>query len=291
MVEADEFDRSFLALHPKMAVITSMDADHLDIYGEKEALENSFQDFANQIDQNGLLLIHKSIVENIEFGGLTRSYSADDVEADIHAENMHIKDGAYHFDIRYPKGKIADITFHFPGKHNVENACAAVGIALEQGVSEEEIRTALLSFKGVVRRFQTHVSGKNRIYIDDYAHHPAELTATINSARALYPNKRLCGIFQPHLFSRTQDFADEFALALDLLDEIILLPIYPAREEPIPGVDSQLILDKMKSESKKTVQKNELLYELKQVEAEVILTLGAGDIDQFVEPIAKALNK
>ena len=289
VIEADEFDRSFLQLHPYIAVVSSIDADHLDIYGDKNQLKISFEDYISQIQKGGKLIVKQGLnlktPENID----VYTYSLNE-KSDFHADNIQIKDGYYYFDFVYPDGIFKEIKMGYPGLHNIENAIAAILIAYITGVSENEIRNAMASFEGVNRRFDVRIRTKNLVYIDDYAHHPEELKACINSVRNLYKDKKITGIFQPHLFSRTKDFADEFAKSLELLDEVILLDIYPARELPIAGVSSQMLLDKINTKNKFLVQKSEILDFLKSRELEVLLTLGAGDIDQLVEPIENLLK-
>lgn len=289
VVEADEYDRSFLTLHPKIAVITSVDADHLDIYGSKEFVEESYSLFAKQVSET--LIVKKSIAS--KFGKLdakTITYSVNE-EADFSAKNIKIEDGQYVYDIHTPVGAIENVTIGLPGLHNVENSIAATAVARKMGVSDDAIRNALASFRGVKRRFDYQVKSRSVVYIDDYAHHPEELKACINSVRQLYPGKKMTGIFQPHLYSRTRDFAKEFAESLSLLDELLLMEIYPARELPIPGVTSEMLLKDVKCKSKKVVQKDDLLNVIRNSEIEVLLTLGAGDIDTFVEPIKAELDK
>jgi UDP-N-acetylmuramate--alanine ligase len=287
VVEADEYDRSFLTLHPEIAVITSADADHLDIYGDKSHVEESFSLFAGLAENK--LIIKKSITEKIRCNKKAITYSIEDKYADYYGGNITIEDGFYHYSIDTPSGVFKNMTLGLPGKHNVENSIAAVAVACEMHIAEVFIREALRTFGGVKRRFDYQVKTKELIFIDDYAHHPEELKATINSAREMYPGKKITGIFQPHLFSRTRDFADDFAKSLDLLDECILMEIYPARELPMEGVNSQMLLDKMKSEEKNICQKNNLVEEICKREVEVLLTMGAGDIDKYVEPIKKGL--
>ena len=287
VVEADEYDRSFLTLHPEIAVITSVDADHLDIYGDKSHVEESFSLFAKQVKSK--LILKKSIVAKVNSEKTPITYAVNDESADYFAQNIKIDNGFYHYEIVTPHSIFENIVLGLPGLHNVENSVAAVAIACQLNVSEDIIRKALASFKGVKRRFDYHIKTDKLIYIDDYAHHPAELSASISSAKEMYPGKKITGIFQPHLFSRTRDFADDFAKSLDLLDECILMEIYPARELPITGVSSQMLLDKMKSSNKSICQKNDLVQEVGKREIEVLMTMGAGDIDTFVEPITKEL--
>ncbi|MGZ2371290.1 UDP-N-acetylmuramate--L-alanine ligase [Ancylomarina sp. YFZ004] len=288
VLEADEFDRSFLQLHPQVAVVTSMDADHLDIYGRKEELEKTFQDYVRQIKKGGHLVYKKGLDLNPSDINLY-SYSLDE-EADFYAKNLKLVQGLYQFDLVHPKGCIEGLKLSYPGRINVENAIAASAVALICGISQEELRLALNSFIGVRRRFDYRIKSDNLIFIDDYAHHPKELWESISSVKAIYPDKKITGIFQPHLYTRTRDFADGFAESLDLLDELILLDIYPARELPIEGVDSNLILSKMKSKGR-LCSKDELIDQIKQSKIEVLLTLGAGDIDKLVEPIEQVLNQ
>lgn len=289
VVEADEYDRSFLTLHPEIAVITSVDADHLDIYGDVKFVEESFSMFANLVSSK--LILKKNIVEKVKTDKAVISYSVDDASANYFASNIKIEDGLYHYEIHTPSGVFKNMSLGLPGKHNVENSIAATAIACELGIQESVIRTALASFKGVKRRFDYHIKTKELVFIDDYAHHPEELKATISSAKEMFPGKKITGIFQPHLFSRTRDFAKEFAASLDLLDECILMEIYPARELPIEGVNSQMLINLMNSKHKRICQKNELVDTVAKEKIEVLLTMGAGDIDTFVEPIKKAILK
>lgn len=289
VVEADEYDRSFLTLHPEIAVITSVDADHLDIYGDKDHVVESFSLFAKQVKSK--LIVKKSIANKLNHIHKTITYSVSDDSADFFAKDIRIENGAYHYSIVTPVAIYENLQMGQPGLHNVENSVAAVAIACQLNVSEDIIRNALASFKGVKRRFDYHVKTSEVVYIDDYAHHPEELKAAISSAKEMYPGKKITGIFQPHLFSRTRDFADDFARSLDLLDECILMEIYPARELPIDGVNSQMLLDKMKSTNKSICQKADLVAEIGKRKIEVLMTMGAGDIDTFVEPIKNELNK
>jgi UDP-N-acetylmuramate--alanine ligase len=289
VVEADEYDRSFLTLHPEIAVITSVDADHLDIYGDEKYMQESYSLFAGQVKSK--LILKKSIVSKINSDKKAITYSVNDPSADYFAQEIEIKDGAYHYEIVTPVSIFDNITMGQPGLHNVENSIAATAVASEIGVSGDIIRKALSSFRGVKRRFDYQIKTDKLVFIDDYAHHPEELKATISSAKEMYPTKKITGIFQPHLFSRTRDFADEFAKSLDLLDECILMEIYPARELPIEGVSSQMLLDKMKIANKSICQKENLVEEVSKRNIEVLLTLGAGDIDTFVGPLKNTLLK
>lgn len=287
VVEADEYDRSFLTLYPEIAVITSVDADHLDIYGDKKYMEESYSLFASQVRSK--LILKKSIVNSIHSGKEAITYSVNDKTADYYATSIEIKNAEYHFEVHTPKGVFKNMTLGLPGLHNVENAIASVAVACLMNVSEENIRKALNTFRGVKRRFDYQLKTDTLVFIDDYAHHPEELKACINSAKEMYPTKKITGIFQPHLFTRTRDFADDFAKSLDLLDECILMEIYPARELPIEGVNSKMLLDKMKLSNKSICQKNELLEKISKLKLDVLLTLGAGDIDTMVEPLKNKL--
>lgn len=291
VVEADEFDRSFLQLHPDLAVITWMDADHLDIYGNHESMIKAFADFVSQIKNGGTLLYRKGLDIDIQWNNKIQYYTYSITEeADFQAVNIRIIDGAYHFDLKTPFGRIEGLSLSYPGLMNVENSVAACTMALLSGVTDHEILGALPKYTGVVRRFDVRFAGKKTVYIDDYAHHPRELEATIRSVRDLYPGKRVTGIFQPHLFTRTRDFADEFASALDLLDDALVMEIYPARELPIEGVDSEMILGKMTLNSRRLCQKNEFPEILGNYNLEILLTLGAGDVDRLIDPIVNYLR-
>ena len=289
LVEADEYDRSFLRLFPDIAVISSMDADHLDIYGNKEELKNNFHLFARRLNEKGVLIHHITLKELEDEAFKTVSYSARD-NAGCVAENVRVENGNFVFDLKYGEVAIKSITLSVPGLHYVENALAASLIGFETGLTPDEIKTGLESFEGVQRRFDYRIKSEGLVFIDDYAHHPKELEVTIEAAKMLYPYKKITGVFQPHLFSRTNDFADGFATALDKLDEVILLDIYPAREKPMPGVTSQMILDRMNSGNKKLMKKNELLNYLGQSSPEVLITLGAGDIGLMLEDIEQVLK-
>ena len=291
VAEADEFDRSFLHIHPEIAIITSIDADHLDIYHNLSSLIEAFTSFSSNIRPGGTLLLKEGLVLPLKLqkGCRLFRYSANGT-ADFYASNILLKDGLYHFDFNYPTGAMNDLTLGLPGLYNVENAVAAMSAAFLCGVTESEMHPALASFKGVSRRFDIRINRSGFAYVDDYAHHPEELTASITAARKLFAGRKITGIFQPHLFTRTRDFADEFAKSLDLLDEVILLPVYPARELPIPGVNSEMLLSKISCPAKKLVQKSELPACLDKNKVEVLLTLGAGDIDTLVAPIESYFN-
>ncbi len=291
VVEADEYDRSFLQLYPKQAVVTAMDADHLDIYGTHEEVKKAFRQFVSQIKDGGSLVMKKGLDAGKPGNVKIYTYSLSE-KADFCAENIQVKDGLYRFDLNTPFGKITGLDLGFPGLLNVENSVAAMSMALLAGVKQEEIYIALSTFKGVQRRFDFHIRHKSFMMIDDYGHHPEELRYTIQSVKDLYPGKKVTGIFQPHLYSRTQDFAAEFAQSLDLLDQTILLDIYPARELPIPGVTSQIILDKMKSSNKILCKKQELLSVMENIEKpDIVLTMGAGDIDTYLKALKELFIK
>lgn len=285
ITEADEFDRSFLHLSPNIAVITSMDADHLDIYGEHSSLLDSFHLFAKKVVADGTLYVRYGQPFHAELEDITLHKYGIENGAHYRAANISIDNGDYYFDLITPHNTIAQLKLGMPGIHNVENAVAAASIALQMGVSEEKLRSGLASFAGVKRRFEYIIKTEDMVYIDDYAHHPTELEAAIKSARQLYPDKKIKGIFQPHLYSRTRDFAEGFAKSLSLLDEVVLLDIYPARELPIDGVTSQLIFDKITIDNKTLCTKQQLLSVINNTPTQVLLTLGAGDIDQLVQPL------
>lgn len=290
VVEADEYDRSFLTLHPDYAVITSVDADHLDIYGNEQYVQDSYTLFSKQVKEGGFLLVKKNVDNTLALTGKRHTYAVS-LNADYYAENIRVRNAEFFYDVKAGNTVFTDLLLGIPGAHNVENSVAAIAIALEIGIEKSVIADALRSFKGVKRRFDYRIKTDAVVYIDDYAHHPEELRATITATKSLYPNKKITGIFQPHLFSRTRDFADGFAESLDLLDETILLEIYPAREKPIENVNSQMLLDKMKSSQKEVCGKEELLDRLKNKKIEVLLTMGAGDIDTQIEPIENLLSK
>lgn len=289
VTEADEFDRSFLRFNPYLTVITAVDADHLDIYGTKDELVKAFNQFVNQTRKGGKILVKSGLNLNLKSGYEYYTYTLTS-NADFYAENISLNKGTYSFDVVTPTLKIKDLQLNHPGIINVENAVAATAVSYLLGVNQESIRNALKTFNGIERRFDYRVNTKDMVYIDDYAHHPRELYAVIDSVRKLYPERKITGIFQPHLYSRTRDFADEFAESLNRLDELILLDIYPARELPIKGVTSKIIYDKVTIKHKVLCSKNNLLSILKDKKVDVLLTLGAGDIDQFVEPVRTFLT-
>ncbi|MDR3308911.1 MAG: UDP-N-acetylmuramate--L-alanine ligase, partial [Tannerella sp.] len=292
VIEADEYDRSFHYLSPYFAVVTSADPDHLDIYGTAESYRESFEKFTSLIRPGGLLLIKRGIAvtPRLQDGVRLATYSLTDFASDYYAANIRVGNGEIYFDFCSPSGCILDIQSGVPVRINVENAVAAIAIAQLCGVEEDEIRQAMPTFGGAERRFDFQIKTDKVVYIDDYAHHPQELESSIRSVRELYAGRRLTGVFQPHLYSRTRDFADGFARALSLLDRLILLDIYPAREEPVPGITSELILAKATLADKTLCRKDELLSLLDGEDIDVLMTLGAGDIDRFVEPVRNLLN-
>ena len=288
VVEADEFDRSFLMLKPNIAIISSMDADHLDIYENHESLNQAFIDFSHQINPSGLLIHHSKLSEAFTGTSNKLSYGIDP-NADLKAVNIQVNNHRFEFDIAYQNLNIKNITLQVPGIHYIENALAAVGVALQLGLSSEEIKSGLMSFSGVERRFDIRINNKKVVYIDDYAHHPEEIRATVEAVKMLYPNKKILGIFQPHLFSRTRDFAPEFAKSLLPLDVVALLNIYPARETPIEGITSSTILNLIEHQNKYVIEKEDLLPFIQEQTFEVLLTMGAGDIGQMVPLIEQKL--
>lgn len=289
VAEADEFDRSFLQLFPDIAVITSCDADHLDIYSDYQHVQDAFKEFASQV--KGSLIVKKGI--DIPFDTQARIYTYSyDQCADFYPTGITAdKCGYFHFTLNTPFGEIEDCTVGIPGWVNVENGIAAAAAALLHGVEIEKVKSSLATFSGVERRFDIHVNNPQCAYIDDYAHHPKEISAAISSIRDIFPGRRLCAIFQPHLYTRTRDFYLEFAESLSALDELILLPIYPARELPIEGVCSEMILEKVTIPNKKIVEKGELLEEIDSRDVDILITLGAGDISTFIDPITELINK
>lgn len=287
VVEADEFDRSFLTLSPDVAIITSVDADHLDIYGSSDEMLNSFREFSNQVTENGTLIYRFGL----PFGDSKRTrftYSISE-KSDYHTSDLSVKDGQYQFNLHSPSTTLENVNFGMPGLHNVENAVAAFAAVDQLGLTEDEIRNGLATYKGVKRRFDVHINTEKLVYIDDYAHHPTEISACIGSVRELFPGRRVKGIFQPHLFSRTKDHMSEFATSLSALDEVTLLDIYPAREEPIPGITSDVLLDRITVTEKELQTKEAAVEALSTDNLDVLLTMGAGDIHQLVSPIKKKL--
>ena len=305
VIEADEYDRSFLQLSPDVAIISSMDPDHLEIYGDEKGVQQGFIDFSSRIKEGGMLISKYGLKRTADLKAsvhLTYDLNAD--KADVHATNFQVKDGSYTFDVEHADWKAEGIVLKMGGNHNVENSIAAITVAHYLNIDNESIRRAMISFMGVKRRFEYIVSpgthpgtsgklnpgNKDAVYIDDYAHHPQELTALINSAKSLYPGRKCTTIFQPHLFSRTRDMAKQFAEALDLADEVILLPIYPARELPIEGITSATVSDNMLLAIKYIFTKEQVLEWISNQQGiELLITAGAGDIDQLIEPIRSLL--
>jgi len=283
VVEADEFDRSFLTLSPDLACITSMDADHLDIYGDASELVKTFRDFSKCVKPNGKLFVKNGL----PLKGIT--YGVDD-NSDYSAKNIRIKEGGYVFDVQTPNGRYKDFKFNLPGRHNLSNAIIALAMAVEYGCSHNQLAIGLASYKGVKRRFSYQIKTEDFVFIDDYAHHPEEIKAVYQAVREMYPNKKVLAIFQPHLYSRTRDFIDEFAEGLSKFDELLLLDIYPARELPIEGITSEWLLKKVQNSNKKLIQKSELIEEIKKSDATVVLTIGAGDIGEEVKYIKEEFS-
>lgn len=295
VVEADEYDRSFLKLTPDVAVISAMDADHLDIYGTAAEMEKAFLDFSNKLKTGGLLVSKYGLKREKDFtAGNHITYSISEQKADVYAENIRMEEGSYFFDAVVKGNKIENISLHMGGMHNVENALVAIAVAGSLKISDEKIKEAVQAFRGVKRRFEYVIKSANMVFVDDYAHHPEELRALIQGAKSLFAGKKCTVIFQPHLYSRTKDLADGFAEVLDLADEIVLLPVYPARELPMEGVSSKMIADRMKNKNKWLVEKDELEKWITNKQAGrndwLLITAGAGDIDKLVEPIKKILE-
>jgi UDP-N-acetylmuramate--alanine ligase len=292
VVEADEFDRSFLHLHPDIACVTSMDADHLDIYGDAASIEESFKEFADKVYDKTKIFIPKGLdLEGIQTEILSTPVPLLGARGLFSAFNIRIINSQYIFDVKTPTETLENIAFALPGKHNLMNALMALAMAKTYGVSTENIASALRSFKGIKRRFSYQIKSEKLVYIDDYAHHPTEINAVHQAVRELYPTQKVLAIFQPHLFSRTKDFADDFAKSLAAFDDIILLEIYPARELPIEGITSNWLLDKLENSNKKLVAKQDLIQTVLQSDATVIVTIGAGDIGEMVTTIKTALNE
>jgi len=289
VVEADEFDRSFLTLSPDIAIVTSVDADHLDIYGSADEMLKSFHEFTEKITDDGILIYRLGL----PFSSTKKkhfTYSLSEA-SDYYTSNLSIESGQYRFNLHSPSGTIKDLKFGMPGLHNVENAVAAFAAVDQLGLSEDEIRIGFATYKGVKRRFEVHINTDELVYIDDYAHHPTEISACVNSVRELFPGRKVKAVFQPHLFSRTKDHMEEFAHSLSALDEVTLLEIYPAREEPMAGITSSVLLEKITATNKSLQSKTAVLDSITKGNTDVLLTLGAGDIDQLVSPIkAKLLS-
>ena len=289
VVEADEYDRSFLRLNPYLAIITSVDADHLDIYESENAMHNAFGEFAGKVSSEGAIFMHSGISLSAKAKKVT--YSLGDNTSDLYADGLHIENGTFVFNVIFRSKNLGTVRSTYPGHHNIENAVAAIGIALELGIEWNKIVDSVATFAGVKRRFEYHIRRNNRVYIDDYAHHPTEISACVGSVKELYPDRRITGVFQPHLYSRTRDFGDDFARSLEALNEVVLMEIYPAREEPIPGIDSDWLLNKISTVNKKLVGRENLVDEILRLDPEVLLTMGAGDIDKMIEPLKSALNE
>lgn len=296
VIEADEYDRSFLKLSPDVAIISAMDADHLDIYGTPEEMENAYLEFSKKIRNNGQLLIKKGLrKETALLGAHTKTYSLSDNSADVYVQGLKIVNGAYSFDVVYDGCTYMGFVLNVGGTHNVENMTVAIAVAIGLGIEVEKIKAAVAAYAGVKRRFEYGVKNESFVYIDDYAHHPEELRALIGSVKQLYADKQVKVVFQPHLFSRTRDFADDFAKVLDMADEVIVLPIYPARELPMEGVSSSMITAKM-TKAKVTILDKPAVLAVIEEEKEnmrahtVLITAGAGDIDRMIEPIKQILT-
>ncbi len=286
VVEADEYDRSFLTLHPNVAVVTSADADHLDIYGDDSSLKESFKTFIRQIDEKGQLFIQERIADQLADPSLRVNRCEYGINrGQFFADNITIENGFFVFDYTDSDTRIAGIRLGVSGFHNVENAVAAIAVALHLGIHQDVVKTGLENYRGVKRRFEFIVRTEDKVLVDDYAHHPAEISAFLTSLKALFEGKKVTVIFQPHLFSRTRDFAAGFAESLAIADEIILLPIYPAREEPVEGVDSRMLLDLIDSENKYLTDKDHLMDLLEELSPSLVAVVGAGDIDRLVEPV------
>lgn len=290
VAEADEFDRSFLQLHPQIAVITAMDADHLDIYSDLAHVKEAFKEFASQV--SGTVIAKTGLdITPADTGAKILRYSFDDPHADFYASDLSLDEcGYFTFTLNSPSCRISGCRVGVPGWVNVENGVAAAAVALTWGISPEKVKEALATFQGVKRRFDIHFNTPKCSYIDDYAHHPKEISTAISSIREIFPGRRLTAVFQPHLYTRTRDFADEFAAALSKVDKLILLDIYPAREEPIPGVTSDIIFDKVDGPEKVLLKKEELMDYLKNEPVDVLATFGAGNIDRFTGPITEMLK-
>lgn len=301
VIEADEYDRSFLKLTPDVAIITAMDPDHLDIYGTPDEVENAFVQFSQRIKPDGCLINKHNLNRSSELHATHQyTYSFVDYEADVYAAHIRVEDGAYVYNVLHKDWRLENVILYMGGLHNIENSIPSITVAKYLGITDEQIRSAIASFKGVKRRFEyilkpssfpADKNAKDPVLIDDYAHHPEELKALITGVRSLFKNEKCTVIFQPHLYSRTQDLADEFAESLDMADEVMLLPIYPARELPIKGVTSEMILDKMKLAKKKVLNKEEMLTWVEQNQPELLVMCGAGDIDALIQPVKQILEK
>jgi UDP-N-acetylmuramate--alanine ligase len=288
VIEADEFDRSFLRLSPYAAIITSADPDHLDIYGTPEKFQEGFQLYADRINSDGFLILREGLPFTTKAEIYT--YAVGSQTADFRALNLRISEDKFLMDVSFAANQWNDVELGVPGIHNAENALGCIALLVKLGMSETEIREGLSSFRGVKRRFEYIIRKKELVYIDDYAHHPQEIKALIDSVRLMYPNKKITGIFQPHLFSRTADFMQSFADELARLDEVIVMPIYPARELPLPGITADLLVQKINNPNKKLVEANNIVEEIANRKIDLLLTIGAGDIDRIVTLLKKQLN-
>lgn len=288
VIEADEYDRSFLKLSPNIISVSAADADHLDIYGTEDEMQNTFREFLFENLQEGGTAIVEKKLESI-FGNSFETYSLTDSSADFFVSNLEVKEGVFTGDFNWKTGKLEGVELGLPGLHNMENALVTFAIIQKLGVETEQIKSALKAYSGVERRFDIHIQTKSCVYIDDYAHHPEEITSLVLSVKKMYPNRKITGVFQPHLFSRTRDFLEGFAVALELLDNVVLLDIYPARELPIPGIDSNLLLSKIKKNSKMLCSKKAMHDHLSNSDCDVVLTIGAGDIGMEVATVKQNL--
>ncbi len=290
VIEADEFDRSFLTLHPDIAVVTAADADHLDIYGDKDALKDSFRDFIKQVKTDGHLFVKNDLSKELVGETIISHTGYSLTVGGVRSENIRIEGSSFIFDYRNGSKDIDGFHLNVPGYHNVENMLAAIAVCRSLGADDESLKKGVRSYKGVKRRFEYIIKSDSITFIDDYAHHPVEIESLLRSTRDLYPNKKITAVFQPHLFTRTRDFSQEFSRSLSLADEVILLDIYPARELPIEGVTSDMLLDAITCEKKIKTTKDDLVDQINEWGPEVVLTIGAGDIDKLVEPIKNALS-
>ena len=292
VVEADEYDRSFLKLAPNVAVVTAVDPDHLDIYGTAEEVLKAFGQYTDKIKSAGILIQKFGTVFPVNSSNKeVFTYAYNEPKASFHTSNLKVVEGSYHFDLVHPKGVVKEVVLNMGGLHNVENATAAIAIALQLGIEEEKIKTAVASFQGVKRRFEFKMKTANKVLIDDYAHHPEELNALISGVRSLYPTEKMVLVFQPHLYSRTQDQAAGFIEVLSKADEVILLPIYPARELPIPGVSSDILLDKMTVAKKRVMSKEQLFDWAATTNDKLVVMAGAGDIDACITKVKEIFSK
>lgn len=290
VIEADEYDRSFLQLFPTMAVISAMDADHLDIYHTLHEMQDAYIQFTHQIQADGLLIYKYGLPRSHKFGGEKKlSYHLTDTQADIFAKNIEIKNNAYIYDVQIKGKTIEGFSLHINGKHNIENSLVAIAIAYELGIEENKIKKAIANFKGVKRRFEYYINTPNQVLIDDYAHHPKEIEAFIQGIRDFYPEGKELLVFQPHLYTRTRDFADEFAKVLDQAYQVILLPIYPAREFPIEGVSAEMLMQRMNNKNVQILSKEAFLEYINKHHHQVVGMAGAGDIELLLEPVKKIL--